>query len=219
VSSTTLNFMPTANSEAAPERTHIEMGEYRATCTTIRPPELYRLYKRWYMRVDFTIRDSGEVVSKYINLGGSPQPNTNLGPRTDYYKLWSLAVGRKPERNETMDPAKIIGVEFMVMVGDKTHRSDGEAYSAVTAVRREVETLSSVLTPHSLIPQSLIPQSLIPPTAQLHSPAQVHSGEEFPMEEIPPRGQQRWELLKGLKESDPQKAQRFTLACNLKDAA
>jgi uncharacterized protein YdaU (DUF1376 family) len=42
---------------------------------------------------------------------------------------------------------------------------------------------------------------------------------EFSPESIPPRGtRQRWELLKSL-ESDPERANRFRLACSLKDAA
>src|SRR5665213_1107863 len=48
-----------------------------------------------------------------------------------------MAVGRKPGENETMDPAKIIGAEFLVTVVDKEHGSGGGAYSRVESVRRE----------------------------------------------------------------------------------
>jgi hypothetical protein len=81
VSSTAINFMPTA---AHIERSRIEPGDYRATCTAVKPPELYRAFARWFMRVDFAIHDDGAVVSKYINLGFGNEPNTRLGPRTDY---------------------------------------------------------------------------------------------------------------------------------------
>lgn len=43
--------------------------------------------------------------------------------------------------------------------------------------------------------------------------------EEFPIESIPPRGPQRWALIKSLREDDPKSAERFIQACNLKDAA
>lgn len=44
-----------------------------------------------------------------------------------------------------------------------------------------------------------------------------HSSEEFPS--IPPRGPQRFEMNKRLREADPEKAERFLKACILKDAA
>ena len=121
------------------ERTRIEPGEYPATCTAVKPPELYTFYARWYLRIDFAVHDGGEIVSRYINLGNSKGKPTNiqLGPRTAYYKLWTMAVGRKPGENETMDPAKIIGAEFLVTVVDKEHGSGGGAYSRVESVRRE----------------------------------------------------------------------------------
>jgi hypothetical protein len=138
----TFSFMPVANNRSAPERTRMEPGEYRATCTAIRPPEVYRAFKRWYMRVDFAIHGDGQVMSKYINLGIGEKPNMQLGPRTDYYKLWVQAVGRKPEHNEPMDPARIVGVDFLVTVGDKSHGGAGEVYSTVESVRRELERRS-----------------------------------------------------------------------------
>ena len=227
------SFMPVANTDASHERTRIEPGEYRATCIAVKPPELYRAFTRWYMRVDFSIHETGEVVSKYINLGVGKEPNAQLGPRTDYYKLWSQAVGRKPAKNEVMDPARIIGVELLVMVADKHHGGDGEPYSMVQSVRRELEALSSSLNSSLLNSSSLSPQLLnVSDTqclndsgAQVPSAAQVDSGSQeeefsgFPVEEIPPRGPQRFRLLEELRESDPENAKRFLLACRLKDAA
>jgi hypothetical protein len=202
----------------------MEPGEYRATCTAVRNPEQYRAFNRWYLKVDFSIQDDGSVVSKYINLGGGQEPTTGLGPRSDFYKLWAAAMGRRLEKNEPMDLSKIVGMEFWVTVGDKQHGGDGEAYSTVQSVRRlEPEALSSLLNASTLNHSGLIPQSLNHSGAQLPSTAQVHSGEEFPVEflpeSIPPRGRGRWELMKSYRESDPTKAQRFILACNLKDAA
>jgi hypothetical protein len=89
------------------------------------------------MRIDFAIHDDGVIVSRYLNLGPGKEPNPLLGPRSEYYKLWSHAMGRKPEKSEPMDPAKIVGVEFLVNVGDKQLGGDGELYSVVTSARRE----------------------------------------------------------------------------------
>jgi hypothetical protein len=130
---------------------------------------MFREFHRWYMRVDFAIHNDGTIVSKYINLGTGKEANGQLGPRTNYYKLWTLAVGRKPEQNETMDPALIVGVEFMVTVGDKNREEDGEAYSTVESVRRELEAL---LLGGSVAP--LLDSSGAPLLDS--SGAQVHSG-------------------------------------------
>jgi hypothetical protein len=141
------------------------------------------------MRIDFSIHETGEVVSKYMNLGvvkdATTPPNAQLGPRTDYYKLWSLAVGRKPMKNEPMDPARIIGVEFLVQVGDKKLGGDGEAYSMVQSVKRELEAheaLSSSLNDSLLNSSSLSPQLLNVSNTQLLnvSGAQVRSTAQVP---------------------------------------
>jgi hypothetical protein len=217
VSNTGFSFMAVANTDGAHERTRMEPGEYRATCTAVRNPELYRAFTRWYLKVDFAIHGDGAVVSKYINLGGGKEPNTVLGPRSDFYKLWVAAMGRRLEKNETMDLSKIVGMEFMVMVGDKQHGGDGEAYSTVQSVRRfEPEALSSSLNVSDT-------QSLNVSNTQLLnvSAAQVPSGsfvEEFPLEEVPPSGPPRWELLKSLKETDPEKVPCYLRACLAKDA-
>ena len=144
------SFIPIANTNASHERTRLEPGEYKATCTAIQPPAVYRAFSRWYMRVDFAIHDDGELVSKYINLGIGKQPNVQLGPRTEYYKLWAMAVGRRPANNEPLDPARIIGVTFIVTVGDQEHGSDEAIYSIVKSVRRDPEALSSSLNGSSL---------------------------------------------------------------------
>jgi hypothetical protein len=146
VGNTPFSFMPVAAS-----RTRIEPGEYQATCTAVRSPERYRAYNRWYIRVDFAIHETGEVVSRYLNLGTGEHANLQLSTRSEYYKLWTAAAGRKPEKNEPMDPAQIVGVEFLVTVADKEHRTDG-VYSRVESVRKEVvaavatEALCSVTT-------------------------------------------------------------------------
>ena len=53
-----------------------------------------------------------------------------------------------------------------------------------------------------------------------NTPARAASplAQEKPLDEIPPRGPQRFQLLQKLKESNPEKAQRFLRACLVKDA-
>ena len=132
-------FIPVANTR----RVLIDSGEHEAMCTGVHQLEMYRKFQRWYMRVDFKIADV-VLVCEYLNLGTGETPNMQLGPRTEYYKLWAIAKGRKPEENEPMDPRKIIGVEFLVTVADKSLGGDGEAYSTVTSVRlMEPERLSA----------------------------------------------------------------------------
>jgi hypothetical protein len=184
----------------------MEPGEYRATCTAVRNPEVYRAFARWYMKVEFCIHETGEVVSKYVNLGAGTEPNTSLGPRSDFYKLWTAAMGRRLEKNEVMDLSKIVGMEFMVTVGDKKHggdEGDGEAYSTVQSVKRfEAEALSSLLNvsePQCLSTsdtQSLntsdtqlltISGAQVPSTAQVHAEVTLHekpSVAEFTREQL-----------------------------------
>lgn len=140
----------------ASERTRIEPGEYPATCTAVNPPTKYREFQRWYMRFDFTVHSTGEIVPKYINLGNGPEPNLQLSHRSDYYKLWTLAMGRSPEKGEPMDPTKIIGKALWVTVEDRNHQSDGQSYSRIQTLRRETgdsEALNSVLN-HSVLNSS-----------------------------------------------------------------
>jgi hypothetical protein len=128
------------------------------------------------MRIDFAIHDDGVLLSRYINLGTGKEPNPQLGPRSDYYKLWSEAMGRKPEKNEPMDPAKIIGAELLVTVEDKQLGGDGEAYSIVKSARRKPvahEALTSSLNRSSLKGSSL-DRSRLPSPVLIGSPAQVH---------------------------------------------
>lgn len=134
---TSLGFMPIANNSPR-QRTRIEPGEYHATCVGFHEPGYYEFYKRWYMRFDFAIQDDGQVVSRYLNMGRDKKPKLDFRPQANYYKLWVMAVGRKPEHGEPMDPAKIIGLKCLVDVVDHTHKTDGSVYSRVESIRGEV---------------------------------------------------------------------------------
>jgi hypothetical protein len=217
----TSTFMPIASTL---ERTRIEPGEYPARCTAVKPPELYTFFARWFLRIDFAVHDGGEIVSRYLNLGKSEGKPTNiqLGPRSEYYKLWTMAVGRKPEKNEPMDPAKIVGVDFLVTVADKEHGSGGGAYSRVESVRREpVEDVAKECLLLSCS-SSTSATNATSATCSTTTTTSTSSSEEFSgfsIDEIPPRGPLRWELMKRLKESEPEKLQSFLRACKAKDAA
>jgi len=128
-------YMPVVD-ELTPERIWIEPGLYKATCIAVLPPNMYVQYDRWYMRVDFALHRDGSIVSKCINLGKGVQPSIKLSPRTDYFKLWVQAAGRRPEKGEPMDPAKIKGVEFVAEVADQLHKVNGETYSIVKKISR-----------------------------------------------------------------------------------
>ncbi len=125
-----MSFIPTANNEAS--RVRIEPGVYKATCVEVHDPALYYEFQRWYVRVDFAIHEEGAVVSKYVNLDGGKTPRLDTKPRSDYYKLWTLAAGHKPAQREPMDPAIIKGLECRVKVIDKCLKETGEIYSAVS---------------------------------------------------------------------------------------
>jgi hypothetical protein len=121
-------FMPVATSSL------VNPGRYQATCTEVHLPKVFRAYKRWYMRVDFAIHDDGSIVSLYLNLGDGTHPNTQLGSRSGYWRVWTVCVGRNPIKGEPMDPAKMLGAEVTVTVVTKERHGGGE-YSVVSEVK------------------------------------------------------------------------------------
>jgi hypothetical protein len=184
------------------------------------------------MRFDFAVHETGEVISRYLNLGQNP--NSGLRSRSDYFKLWVMATGRKPQHGEPMDPTRIVGIEFWVIVVDREFGDGGGTYSVIESIKKPVahEPLGSValnspaLNSHALNSHALNSHALNSHALNsdaLNSDAQVETesspSEEFPLEAIPPRGPERWQKIKSIRETDPEMAQRFLEACRQKDVA
>jgi hypothetical protein len=112
-------------------RVRIEEGEYRATCTAVHPPAIFRGFGRVFRRVDFAIHDDGSIVSKYVNMASGDKINI----RSEYYKLWVATMGRRHEPGELLDLDVMVGKEFVVTVKDKVHKEVGDTYSVVTTLR------------------------------------------------------------------------------------
>jgi hypothetical protein len=151
----------------------IAPGEYEAHCIAAHEPFEYKQFNRMVKRFDFVIHGSGEVLKKYVNLGPVDAPWKTISSRSEYYRLWTASMGRKPRPGEPLSLDHIVGnpaVQFTVSVEDKQH-SDGYTYSVIGKVRRlvlsgsenEPEYYSVTQSLNNSISQSLnnsVPQSL-----------------------------------------------------------
>src|SRR5947209_4760957 len=111
------------------QQPHIAPGQYEASCVKVHPePFEYKQFSRLVKRLDFVIHGSGEVLKKYVNMGQADKPWTTIPPRSEYYKLLSVALGRKPKAG---DPASLDfiannpAIQFIVTVTDKQHQEGG----------------------------------------------------------------------------------------------
>jgi hypothetical protein len=146
----------------------IEPGDYTARCAGLQPPFEYKQYARMAQRIDFVIEGDGTVLKKYVNLGPAASPWKTAPSRSEYYKLWTAAMGRRPKPGETINLDFLAGrpdIQLRVTVEDKEHE-DGYTYSLIGKVRPVREQVGHPDNTQSLndsITQSLndsIPQVL-----------------------------------------------------------
>jgi hypothetical protein len=129
-------------------REWVAAGEYQATCIAIHPPSPYRRFQRMYRRADFTIHNDGVTVPAYVNV-----PQDKVSVRSNYYRYWVAAMGRRHQPGELLDLAVMLGKAFTVTVADKVH-ADGDAYSVVTDVRAmSLTATGSVLNTQNSVTQ------------------------------------------------------------------
>ena len=128
----------------------IEPGDYIATCVAVHPPIEFSQYERMSQRIDFAIEGDGTVLKKYCNLGPSKSPWKVVTPKSQYYKVWTAAMGRRPEPGEPITLDAIVGTRCRVTVVDKEHKEHGYIYSVVDKVRAVSQRADHPENPHCL---------------------------------------------------------------------
>jgi len=119
----------------------ISQGDYQAVCVGWQGPEWIRAFRRWSVRLEFSLLDDGTLVSAFFNLGSDPQ-EPFIGRRTRYYRVWSVANGEAPRKGQQMTPSIFTegGLLYLVRVADclkdgkEAVKPDALVYSRVTEV-------------------------------------------------------------------------------------
>lgn len=116
-------------------------GDYQAVCVGWQGPQWCRTYRRWSLRLEFSLMSGEGVVSAFFNMGSDPQ-KFRIGRRSRFYTVWSLANGEAPRRGQQMalealtDPALLYLVRVADSVKDArdAEKPDALRYSRVTEI-------------------------------------------------------------------------------------
>jgi len=98
-------------------------------------------YRRWSIRLEFSLLDEAIEVSAFFNLGANPD-EPFIGRRSRYFEAWSQTNGGPPKNGQRMTPATFIDptLLYTVRVEDATKDSDEQekpdalVYSRVTKI-------------------------------------------------------------------------------------
>jgi hypothetical protein len=121
----------------------ISPGDYQAVCIGWQGPEWVRAFRRWSLRLEFSLIPDGPLVSAFFNLGNDPK-GPRIGRRSRFYAVWCLANGEPPYKGQKMAPETFTeaGLLYQVRVADAMKDAkDGDKpdpliYSRVTEVLR-----------------------------------------------------------------------------------
>ncbi|MGD0155107.1 MAG: hypothetical protein ABSB50_03350 [Terracidiphilus sp.] len=121
----------------------VSPGDYQAVCIGWQGPEWCRAYRRWSLRLEFSLLTDGTLVSAFYNMG-SNAAGPHIGRRSRFYAAWSLANGETPRKGQQMalealtDPALVylVRVADCAKDGKDTAKPDALIYSRVTEILR-----------------------------------------------------------------------------------
>ena len=115
-------------------------GRYTVRGVRVQGPMWVYAYRRWSVRVEFTLIDEPTCVSAFFNLGDDRE-GCRIGRMSRFYKAWIIAKGEHPQRGESMSPNIFLeGQIFEVDVGkcnrdaDGKTKQDAEMYSRITRI-------------------------------------------------------------------------------------
>lgn len=119
----------------------VSPGDYQAVCVAWQGPEWVRAFRRWSLRLEFSLFADGTLVSAFFNMG-SDERRPLIGRRSRFYSVWSLANGEAPRKGQQMalDTFTEPGLLFTVRVADATKdgksadKPDALIYSRVTEI-------------------------------------------------------------------------------------
>lgn len=121
----------------------VSPGDYQAVCIGWQGPEWCRSFRRWSLRLEFSLLTDGTLVSAFFNLGSDPA-EPHIGRRSRFYAVWSLANGGAPRKGRQMALNTFTGpaLLYLVRVADATKdgkdadKPDALVYSRVTEILR-----------------------------------------------------------------------------------
>lgn len=119
----------------------VSPGDYQAVCIGWQGPEWVRAFRRWSLRLEFSLMTDGTLVSAFYNLGNNPQ-NPDISRRSRLYAAWCMANGEAPRKGQQMrwETFTEAGLLYLVRVADclkdgkDAAKPDALVYSRVTDV-------------------------------------------------------------------------------------
>ena len=138
-------------------------GDYQAVCVGWQGPQWVRAYRRWSLRLEFSLLSEDSHVSAFLNMGANPE-RPHIGRRSKFYVLWCQANGEMPRKGQqiALETFTEPGLLYLVRVENGLNDSNGDAkpdllvYSRVTEVLKvERAQTRETRTPESLIHSSL----------------------------------------------------------------
>ena len=123
-----------------PEYPILTSGRYTVRGVRIQGPQWCRSFRRWSLRVEFTLVDDPMLVSAFFNLGDDPSAQ-QIGRQSRYYKAWVIANGGHPRRGQSMSPDVFLDGQFFEVEVESCNldsegqpKPDAEVYSRVTKI-------------------------------------------------------------------------------------
>ncbi len=120
---------------------HVPEGNYQASCTGWQGPEWCVGFRRWSLRLEFSLHGEDSQVSAFLNMGDNPN-EPRIGRRSKYFALWCQANGEMPRSRQPMTPDTftepgliyLVRVEDAVKDGKDELKPDALVYSRVTEI-------------------------------------------------------------------------------------
>ena len=100
-------------------------------------------YRRWSLRVEFTLIDEPVSLSAFFNFGND-RSGYKIGRLSRFYKAWVIAKGEHPKRGERMSPNIFLeGQIFEVDVEECNRDSEGKPKQDAEMYSRIVRIVSA----------------------------------------------------------------------------
>lgn len=78
-------------------------GRYTVAGVCVQGPMWVYAYRRWSLRVEFTLVDEPVRLSAFFNFGND-RSGCKIGRLSRFYKAWVIANGEHPKHGERMTP-------------------------------------------------------------------------------------------------------------------
>jgi hypothetical protein len=119
----------------------VSPGDYQAVCVGWQGPEWCRAFRRWSLRLEFSLLTENLCLSAFFNMGCDAS-GPHIGRRSRFYAVWSMANGEAPRKGQQMalkaftDPALLylVRVADCAKDGKDAAKPDALIYSRVTEI-------------------------------------------------------------------------------------